>query len=109
MLNIGANKNIFINNNFNNKSHAQLNIKIYKLLNKIPILSFNNQLAKFITQFIIANININSHLQIQLLILMINIGKYNLILRKHFFKNNNILINCKRKHFVWPQELLYII
>ena len=37
-----TNRNIFINNNFNNKSHVQLNIKIYKLSNKIFILSFNN-------------------------------------------------------------------
>jgi len=32
--------------------------------------------------------------------LIVNIGKYNLILGKYFFKDNDILINCKCKRFV---------
>jgi len=105
--NTKTNRNTFINNNFDNKSHARLNVKIYKLSNEILILGFNSQSAKPITRLIVANIDVDSHLQTRLPILMVNIDKHDLILRRRFFKDNDVLIDCRRRRLIWPQEPLY--
>ena len=34
--------------------------------------------------------------------LIVNIGKYNLILGRRFFEDNDILIDYKCKRFIWP-------
>jgi len=105
--NTGADENIFIDNDFSDKSHARLNVKIYKLSNEIPILGFDGRSAKLITQLIVANVDVDGYLQTRLPILMVDIGKHDLILGKRFFKDNDVLIDCRCRRLMWPQEPLY--
>jgi len=103
----GADGNTFIDNDFGDKSHARLNVKIYKLPNEIPVLGFDGRSAKPITRLMVANVDVDGHLQTRLPMLMVDIGKHDLILGRRFFEDNDVLIDCRRRRLVWPQEPLY--
>jgi len=104
LLDCGANGNRFLDVRVARAARIHLRQEWQRLKNPIPVKGFDGKPATPITEYIALTLNIDGRNFRKVPFLITTLGSHDIILGRIWFAENDVLIDCKRRNLVWPEE-----
>jgi len=79
--------------------------KLQQLPHPVCLKGYNRKKGSPISHYLSFNLEINGHWIYHLLILVIELGSHDMIIRRNFFDYFYIIINIHYRQLRWPQEI----
>jgi hypothetical protein len=103
-MDIGANGFAFIDTNLAALICWRFEIQTISLGIECAVRGYNGQAQQPITHAILLNLIIDGWWQLQILFLIVNLGRHDIILGKMWITKFDVLPDCRRKQLLWPDE-----
>ena len=104
LINTRANGFVFVNTEFAKTACQFLSLEKQLLRTPCHVRGFDSQRANLITEYLKATLIINKRRQLKVLILVVKLRGQDLILGRQWAADLNILLNCKNKRLIWPDD-----
>jgi predicted aspartyl protease len=100
----GANGFIFIDTNLALILCKSLGLRTIRLPHECPVQGFNGRPGSPITHAVVLTLLIDGRTQRQIPMLVVDLGRHDVILGRMWFEQFNTLPDCRNRRIVWPDE-----
>jgi transposase InsO family protein len=101
----GANGFIFIDTNLANILAKRFGLRTTRLPEECAVRGYNGHSEEPITHALIMSIVVDGRRQANLPMLIVNLGRHDLILGRMWFAHSGVLPDCKNRRLLWPEDL----
>lgn len=100
----GANGLVFIDTNLAILLGKSFGLRSHRLPHEVPVQGFNGKPGVPITHAVLLTLMVDGRQQRQLPMLVVDLGRHDLILGRMWFEKFNVLPDCKNRRLIWPDE-----
>ncbi|KAJ5260703.1 Retrovirus polyprotein [Penicillium chrysogenum] len=100
----GVDSYVFINSSMVIILGKRFGLRVERLGCECLVRGFNGKLAELIRHMAFLTICIDRRIQRQIPILIVDLGRYDIILGRMWFAEHNVLLDCRRHRMIWPDE-----
>jgi predicted aspartyl protease len=100
----GANGFIFIDTDLAVLLCESLGLRTIRLPRECPVQGFNGKAGNPITHAVLLTLLIDGRRQLTIPMLVVDLGRYDVILGRMWFEEYGVLPDCKNYRLIWPNE-----
>ena len=104
LIDTGANGFVFIDTEFAKTVCKFLDVTRKRLPTPCRVQGFDGQVANSITEYLEANLIIDGRKQLKMPMLVVKLGGQDMILGRKWAADFDILIDCKNRKLIWPED-----
>jgi RNase H-like domain found in reverse transcriptase/Reverse transcriptase (RNA-dependent DNA polymerase)/Integrase zinc binding domain/Integrase core domain/Chromo (CHRromatin Organisation MOdifier) domain len=101
----GANGFIFIDTQYASNLAKYFQTKIVRLKHPCPVKGYDGRAGTPITHVIILDLNVQGHRETNVPMLMLDIGRHDVILGRQWFEKHQILLDIAARRLIWPENI----
>ena len=105
LINTRVNGFVFIDQQLARKASQYLDSLIQTLLKQYNVIGYNGRESTLITQYLELNLYIDGRKQLQLPMLIVQLGKQDIILGRSWAQKYRTLIDCHGRQLIQPEDL----
>jgi len=104
LIDTGANGFVFIDTEFAKTACQFLSLERYLLATPCNVRGFDGQRADPITDYLVATLIVDGRRQLKVPMLVVKLRGQDLILGRRWAANLDVLIDCKNRRLIWPDD-----
>jgi predicted aspartyl protease len=104
LVDTGANAYALINQKHVRPLTRVLHMPVYTLPDPVPLRGFDGQPSKAVRQVVIADLEIDQHLQTRQYFLSADLGSHDIILGRKWLAKHGVLPDCRQNQLRWPGD-----
>ena len=106
LIDTGANGFVFIDSKLARLAIQHLGVELKELATPYRVNGFDGQKASPITHYLELSLHIDRTRQQKVPMLVVKLGGHDLILGRAWIDRYNVLVDCRNRQLVWPDEPL---